>query len=59
MNKAPLDIIAENLPTFLDLYRHPPKRPPTMGRLVKDAQRLMAALAMEGFEIVRKTDDVR
>lgn len=53
--KAPIDIIAANLPTYLDLYDHPPRVIPTIGRLTKEAGRIMAVLASEGFEIVRRS----
>lgn len=54
MTKAPIDIIAANMPTFLDLYHRPPDRMPSDMRLAKEANRIMAALAEAGFEIVRK-----
>lgn len=56
MQKAPLDIIADNLPTYSDIYPMAPRRLPTADRLAKDAARIMAALAAEGFEIVRMSD---
>lgn len=55
MEKSPLDIIAENLPTFLDLYHRPPDRMPSEMRLAKEANRIMAALTVAGFEIVRRS----
>ena len=53
MTRAPLDIIAENLPTFADCYVSPKEvKLPSYGRLAKDAAKIMAALAAEGFEVV-------
>lgn len=57
MTRAPLDIIAENLPTYADMYIAPREiRIPSLVRLTKDAAHIMAALAAEGFEIVRRDD---
>lgn len=56
MGKAPLDIIAENLPTFADLYNRAPDRMPSDMRLAKEAQRIMAALAAAGFQIIKLDD---
>lgn len=55
MPKAPLDIIADNLPTFADCYVGATEvKIPTPMRLAKVAAKIMAALSVEGFEIVRK-----
>jgi len=56
-NKAPLDIIAANLPTYADLYSTPPRNCPTQGRLVKEAARIMSELERAGYQVVRRTDD--
>lgn len=55
MEKSPLDIIAENLPTFLDLYNSRPEHIPSQMRLAKEANRIIAALTVAGFEIVRRS----
>jgi hypothetical protein len=52
-NKCPVDIIADNLPTYLDL---PQGSLPSKWQMTKDAQRIIAALAEDGFEIVKKQE---
>lgn len=46
-----VEIIAERLPTWMDLYRHPPQQTPTMHRLREAAKTIVAALKTEGYEI--------
>jgi len=54
MGRAPLDIIAENMPTYADCYIEPKQvNVPSRIRVAKDAARIMAALAAEGFQITR------
>lgn len=51
MNKAPVDVIAENLPLYQET--------PTLGRRTKDAAAIMSALTTAGYEILRTSPEHR
>lgn len=44
------EVIAENLPTFLEKYRYPPSTLPTRHELLVAADRIIAAIQSEGYQ---------